>query len=415
MKSFISSCLTVKYTLIFFIIANVFSFSSFWISFPVGLLFSILSAIFLIIFLNPLIRILLKKESTFFVIYLLFEIISFTNYAFVEYSRNIISANPTLILQAISYILIPQLLFYYLGFTDILNKSLNMDFNLRVISNIFFIVFLFGIYLHFFRPIYFINFQERVFLNNQITGYINFYPKFTIYWNSMIVGVLGVALFWTTILVDNRNFLTKFITGLIFFVAIIFSTQRGAWASLLITLLIFLILFFSLRTLKYIIIMLILLVFAMLILKNEVNIDSPIFLDLFSRLDAFDNAFNERSDQYENFKYLISKFPFGVGLGLLSHKASDLNLLYTTPDGNYYRIFGELGILGFFSFFMLIVSSVYKSFKKKLKLFIIIIIVYLLQSFGTNVLDLYVASFYFWYIIGQVNGFEKSVLLTKRN
>jgi O-antigen ligase len=144
------------------------------------------------------------------------------------------------------------------------------------------------------------------------------------------------------------------------------------------------------------------------ILKRYVDIESPIFIDLFNRLNAFDNAFNERSDQYVNFLYLIFNFPFGVGLGLLSHKASDLNLLYTTPDGNYYRIFGELGFLGFISFLILILSCLYKSYKQKLRLFLIIIMVYFLQAFGTNVFDLYVASFFFWYVIGQVNGFSKS-------
>ena len=144
--------------------------------------------------------------------------------------------------------------------------------------------------------------------------------------------------------------------------------------------------------------------FGLIVSSNFIEIDSPIFVDLFNRFNAIDNAFNERSYQFENFIYLISKFPFGVGLGLLSHKASDLNLLYTTPDGNYYRIFGETGFFGFVSFATLIISSVYKSYKRKLKLFFIIIIIYLLQSLGTNVLDLYAASFFFWYVIGQVNG-----------
>ena len=129
---------------------------------------------------------------------------------------------------------------------------------------------------------------------------------------------------------------------------------------------------------------------------------------MLNRFDAFENAFDERSNQYDNFLYIISKYPFGLGLGLLTHKASDLNLTLTTPDGNYYRIFGELGFIGFFSFLFLILKSLYFSFKKRFKLYFIILSVYCLQAFGTNVFDLYAASFFFWYIIGQVNGTESN-------
>jgi hypothetical protein len=402
--TYIKNCLNFKYTLFFFILANVLSFFSLWISYPVGIVFSILSLIFLLIFNNQLIRILLDKQSIFFLLFIIFQCLSFVNYLLIDYSWQIIYSNPSLILQAISYILLPQILFYYLGFIDAKNKTFDENLNLRLITIIFLFVFVFGIYLHFIRPLYFVYFQERVFLSDKTTGYIDFYPKFTIFWNSMIVGVLGVSLFWTTLLVKNRQIWFKFISGVIFFIAVIFSTQRGAWASLLISGLIFFIFFFSLTGLKYLFLLSILLGFGLIVSSNFIEIDSPIFVDLFNRFNAIDNAFNERSYQFENFIYLISKFPFGVGLGLLSHKASDLNLLFTTPDGNYYRIFGETGFFGFVSFAILIISSVYKSYKRKLKLFFIIIIVYLLQSLGTNVLDLYAASFFFWYVIGQVNG-----------
>jgi hypothetical protein len=139
------------------------------------------------------------------------------------------------------------------------------------------------------------------------------------------------------------------------------------------------------------------------------DFDTPLFIDLINRFTAFDNAFSERSSQFENFLFLIKKYPFGVGLGLLTHKASDLNLLLTTPDGNYYRIFGELGVIGFLSFIFMLTSSIYISYRRNLRLFFIVLIVYALQSFGTNVFDLYAASFFFWYILGQVNGSESNV------
>jgi hypothetical protein len=408
---YLKGCINLKFTLFFFIITNVLSFISIWKSIPAGLIFSIISIIFLVLYSKSLILILLNKKSILFLMFLFIQLFSFFHFLINDYSREIIFSNPSLLVQGFSYILIPQVLFYFLGFSDIRKKSSDVGMNFKLISILFLVVFSYGIFLHFFRPSYFVNFQNRIFLSDPNTGYLDFYPKFTIYWNSMIVGVLSVSLFWTSMLVPHKRITIKILSGFIFFIAIIFSTQRGAWAALLISFLTFLIFFFNIRLFVKYLLSLIFLGLALLYIINFISMDfdTPLFIDLINRFTAFDNAFSERSSQFENFLFLIKKYPFGVGLGLLTHKASDLNLLLTTPDGNYYRIFGELGVIGFLSFIFMLTSSIYISYKRNLRLFFIVLIVYASQSFGTNVFDLYAASFFFWYILGQVNGSESNV------
>jgi len=366
------------FTISFFVLINLLSLLSFWLDFQVGLLFSFVAFLFLFFNFKKFILVLFSNSSLFFLIYITIQILSVINYVLIDYSRNVIFLHPTLLIQGIVYIIAPQLLFYYLGYTDNFKKSYFTDKKISQITIVFLFVYIFGIYLHFVRPAYFVNFQEEVFLSDPNTGYLSFYPKLTIYWNSMIVGVLGVALFWANMFAQNRKLGLRIFISIVFLFAIIFSTQRGAWASLLITTL-FTFLFFTkvIDSIKYFFIILITILLILFVLtKYNLDLSNPVFIDLLNRFDAFENAFDERSNQYDNFLYIISKYPFGLGLGLLTHKASDLNLTLTTPDGNYYRIFGELGFIGFFSFLFLILKSLYFSFKKRFKLYFIILSVY---------------------------------------
>ena len=121
-------------------------------------------------------------------------------------------------------------------------------------------------------------------------------------------------------------------------------------------------------------------------------------------MNTLEGMFLERADQYESFAVVFKTYPFGLGLGLLSHKAANLGLLFSTPDGNYYRIFGELGIMGLVSFCALVFSTLFKAFKRRMHLALLVVSIYLLQAAGTNVFDLYAAGFLFWYFIGFVNG-----------
>jgi hypothetical protein len=394
--------------IVFFILTNLLSFLSFWISYPVGLSFSAIAIIYLINKSNSFLTILFNQKSRIFLFLLILEIGSFINYIILDYSRNVVYENPELLIQGISYLLVPQLLFYYLGFNQSLKNQDSWRKDFIVILFIFAFIFLYGIYLHFWRPDYFNLFLERVFLNDPQTGYTTIYPKYTIFWNSMIVGVLGVALFWLNLLIKNHIFFYRFFFSMIFLTAIVFSTQRGAWISLSISGLIVLFMTFRIRKiLKYLFYLSVIgvvffLISRFLVIQNNYEI----YIDLLNRFDNIENAFADRNNQFENFLFLISKYPFGIGLGLLSHKASDLGLSFTTPDGNYYRIIGEIGILGFISFFTLLIFSLYKAYKTRIIYLFVILIIYFLQAIGTNVFDLYAASFFFWYIIGFVNGYS---------
>ena len=395
-----------NHVFLFFLTVNLLSLIGVWLNYQVSLVFSFLAFIYLLLNGTKVLGTLFSKNSFFFLLFLFFELISCSNYFLNSYSRSILIEFPVFLVQGISYIIIPQLLFYYLGFNNA--KREDYKTNLFQITNLFAIAYLFGIYLHFFRPDYFNAFIERVILSDPNTGYKIYYPKLTIYWNSMIVGVLGVAIFWFSVFTNRCNLFFKAIYSLVFIISILFSTQRGAWLSFIISCLVFFLLNFNIKkTFKYFRYIL-LFYFFIVTIFNFIRVEQfqDIFQDVYNKFELLDGALNERSYQYDNFVKIIMDYPLGVGLGLLTNKAADLGLLLTTPDGNYYRIFGELGILGIISFVLLLINSLYKSYKMIFKLFFVILIVYIIQAVGTNVFDIYAASFLFWYIIGFVNGVD---------
>jgi hypothetical protein len=329
--------------------------------------------------------------------------LSTVNYIFNDYSRASLLLHPDLAIQGIGYILVHQVFFYSLGHNIASSSRLERDVIFKKILVLFGSVYLFGIYLHFWRPEYFSIFLESRFLGEGGTEYGSFYPRMTIYWNSMIVGVLGLAFFWMTIYAKDIGWLIKLFLLCIFVSSIIFSAQRGPIMALIISYVFYF--FLNLKTrLIFITGITLMLSAGLLSLLYLFSAELISTLDLFRRVTTLEGMFLERADQFENFVVVFKTYPLGRGLGMLSHKAANLGLLYSTPDGNYYRIFGDLGIMGVVSFCTLIFFTVYKAFKRKLHMELLVLSVYLLQAFGTNVFDLYAAGFLFWYFIGFVNG-----------
>jgi hypothetical protein len=388
----------------------VLSFISMFYGFPVSFVFSIIALTYLIVNLDSLLLALDSRASIWFTLYVFIQILSYMNYVVWDYSRDVAFTFPVIPLNGLSYILIPQILFYFLGFTLAKDSCSKHDQVQKIITIFFGCVYTMGLVLHFSRPDFFNAFLERMFLNEIGTGYVDFYPRMTIYWNSMIVGVLGVCFFWLSVYVKGIKMYWKWILGVVFISSVLFSTQRGAWLALGISTLLFIFMNFSFRRIA--------LFLSGLMVVGIVAQSSPnffledtsagIFIDLLNRFDNLDVAFSERSYQFENFINVITNFPSGVGLGMLSHKAADLGLLLTTPDGNYYRIFGELGVLGAIAFSTLVISTMFKAFERRDQISLIICSIYAVQALGTNVFDLYAAGFLFWFIFGLVNGGYRS-------
>lgn len=128
--------------------------------------------------------------------------------------------------------------------------------------------------------------------------------------------------------------------------------------------------------------------------------------NLISRLNNMDfkEAMGERSGQY-NFvaanieKYIIA----GSGFGSAGTRAVELGHKGIT-DGEYVRLFAELGSIGCFILILLIIKTYSRGFRQ-FKLYnaeLVIITFFLLSGIGANSLSMNLWSGIFWYSVGRV-------------
>ena len=106
-----------------------------------------------------------------------------------------------------------------------------------------------------------------------------------------------------------------------------------------------------------------------------------------------------RSEQASKGFDLFFHYPFGFGLGAAGNKASAYHM-QVVPDGNLIRILVETGIVGMASFVIMNIKAVYQGIKNKYYYMTVIILLFLMHSVGSNVLDFYYGSFVYWYILG---------------
>ena len=391
-----------------FVVCHIVSFFSLFISYSSGAIISGILIATLVVHYRLVITQLYQGENFFFLLLIFFQLCSFSSYFFVPESRDFFLKNPSIFLETISYLFIPQIAFYFFGYyIGKSSKEKANAFKIIIVANLIFAIL--SLFLHFLRPGFFTAFLAR----SVATGDdFEFYPRLTGYLNSMIVGILC-----SSCLVLSMKYLNsisiKFISFIAFSLCVVFSLQRGAWASMAIGLsLFFIIAFFHrpiltvIRTVKYAFVLFLLgvfIVFGLSMTRFDIlgsQLLETINTDMLNKIASFSEAASERADQKDSFFTLIKSYPLGIGFGLLSHKSADLGFVYAIPDGNYYRIGGELGVFGLISFLFIIVIAVIKLYYKKEYTIIIVILLYCLQAYGTNVFDLYMCGFLFWFLLG---------------
>lgn len=147
---------------------------------------------------------------------------------------------------------------------------------------------------------------------------------------------------------------------------------------------------------KYIII-----IFVIIMNNNEYKLIDSIL----SRVLKFNSAFVERVGQWKGINDIGMQIIFGRGLGSLSHKAYGITQI-TISDGGYFKILGELGIIGLFLFLTILILAfinVVRKYKKENMLVEkFIIIIFLIHSIGSNGLFFQVTAPIFWYSIGRI-------------
>ena len=222
-------------------------------------------------------------------------------------------------------------------------------------------------------------------------------------------GISGSLIFGNLIMI---GFIMSFFTKKMFLPLItfclLFNAQRSAWLAAASSILIYLLyLLKNLRIKKiltYTIFILVFVIIGISLISNYINFDIDFML---SRLDSVGNASSERQDQWvSGLKNFIS-YPLGTGVGQVGHVAARFEVassIYNiVPDGDYFRILSEYGMIGGL-FYMFVILSVFLSFifiKKMDKIVVLALITgYLIQMVGSNISEFYFTNFVYWFIFG---------------
>jgi len=388
-----------------FLIANIFSgIRLFLIGFPAGMFLSLLM---ILLFVPFIFKIKINLNHFFFFVFFSIELFSIGNYLFVDISRDFIVNNMKLLFQMVSYLIVPQLFFFFIGgFIGRSNEKLKNNIWLLLKCNLFLVSV--GIVLHFWRPGFFLEFHKNEFAT---VDYGQYYPRLTSYMNSLILGI--VCRVSAVLAIEYaKKWKLGFIA--IFVIGSFLTLQRGALIDLLLGFTILFILrnsdklktikfklsYKSYNTLFYSLILVFISCILFYYIYNHSSIAQSFVVNLRYKLDNLINSIFERNSTWLLAFNVANEYPLGLGIGLLSHKGADAHFIYAVPDGNYFRILGELGYFGLISFVSLLITGIVLVIKQKRYSISAVLICFAFHALGTNVFDLYYTSFIFWFLLG---------------
>lgn len=190
----------------------------------------------------------------------------------------------------------------------------------------------------------------------------------------------------------------------LFFFCIICSMQRSAWLSGIFSLLTAFILLFNIQKgLRMILAFFIACASFLFIFQNEFS------ETLFSRLgEVGSNAAGERSGQWNGGIENFFKYPFGSGAGQVGQvgtRYENNDNFNKVPDGDFFRILSETGLVGaiFYIFlFLLLVLCIsnINNLSYNNKFMCILLFAYSIQMIGSNITEFYFTNFIYWIFIG---------------
>lgn len=326
-----------------------------------------------------------------------------------------------LLANAFSYIIIPQFVCFLLGAAigrDV--KAVDRFLDILIWSNL--VAVASGILLYLIRPGFFLAAEARVFT---VTAeqYGGFLPRMNGYFNSMILG--GVCYSGLGVLVGERRHRPgRLVIAALFVIGGLLTMERGAWILVGGLVLLWLILgiwralsFPSLRGRPGRIAFAAALVMGVAILGWYYAEQQAWFgiavKEFGNRVLFFNTLVSERSRQWRVAATLVANHPFGVGLGLLSHKAAEIEGLrpYVVTDGQYFEILGATGVLGLFLFVTVATRCVTRAVRAGRWEIALPVLLLFAGAVGTNLFDLYYIGFVFWLLLGTASGLNVPPLL----
>lgn len=388
-----------------FIIVNLGAIISMKKPVQTGLLISILSIVSILVTSRIVINstdILYRNVFNYFVIT---EIISCPMGLISQYGY-FLQNNISLLLYGISFILLPQLLFFNLG-RIIPNSKISICIKFLLKCNLFLV--LIGIYFYIAQPQIYIKFIERA-LSDQFTVY-GFSPRLVSYLgDSMSIGVIcSASSILSLFFFSNKE---KIVYTFVFAIGCIMSMQRGAWISMAFGTFLYIFVTHQIKLTKFIItrklfyfilILTALIIYLIYKIQAEWAGDIKFFEIIIQRFDRIGGGADERSSLWIGVIKSSIHNIFGSGLGTLSHKGVNYGFPLTCPDGNYFRILGDIGFIGLLLFLLMNFLSLKNTYNKKEWPLFIVLIIFLMQAIGTNVFDLFYSSFIYWFILGLSN------------
>ena len=157
--------------------------------------------------------------------------------------------------------------------------------------------------------------------------------------------------------------------------------------------------------------------FVVFLLIYKLLDSNPDFLpELFERFSSLSEAIEERSDSWLGGLSNTQNFIVGDGLGRYGHKAVEYSDIYI-PDGNYFRMIAEIGIIGVLLFFIIILKALYNGFSniKTHYIQLAIVIMVCMMSVGSDMFSFQLIAPIFWYSIGACNKYstlhKKNILI----
>jgi hypothetical protein len=118
------------------------------------------------------------------------------------------------------------------------------------------------------------------------------------------------------------------------------------------------------------------------------------------RFSGINQALGERMYSYRAAASYFQDFPLGAGLGTTA-SAGGLNLRGEITDGNFARIFADLGPVGLVQFGLVITVGIRQALLVRGNVgFALLLAVYCVVALGTNVFDIYYVGHLFWIVLG---------------
>ena len=390
---------------VLFPIFNVISFiSAFIFDIKAGIISSLIILIYVLTHKGCMTWVYDKAFVTFYLI----NILSFYAYLF--------NGRPVVIfLSCITYNLLPMLM-YGIGKSSISNEHNNPVFKALIYSNI--IIVLVGFIIYFIPSL-----AVRVGMDSMVTAGISATGKgyrFGSYLGSLELGSICAISIPLLLMYNFKNKIVKYVTLFMFCVALLMTMQRGAWIVGIVGIFSCAIISAVLnkKGLKVIIgYSLLGLIIAVILIFFVNHYMSAGFLEhLQIRLRGLNaNSMSTgRTEQAAEAMALFLKYPLGFGLGAAGNKASSYQM-GVIPDGNLIRILVETGIFGMAAFLLLNIKAIVRGLRHKYYYMVVIILLFLAHSIGSNVLDFYYGSFIYWYILGFLNRAEGKYTLAERS